>query len=125
MSTMPAPTPAVPAQEGRTLEHQSELPRLPIPPLEETCDRYLRALKGLQDPKEHEQTKLAVEEFLKGEGPAIQEKLRHYAEDKARWDLLHLFVRLVLNVYITQLYRRILVRSLNADCRRNERSPSI
>ncbi|KAH9912469.1 acyltransferase ChoActase/COT/CPT [Epithele typhae] len=62
-----------------------ELPKLPIPSLEETCRRYLRALEGLQDKREHEDTKRAVEEFLHNEGPRIQEKLKEYAKDKASY----------------------------------------
>ena len=70
--------------ESRTFARQDELPKLPIPPLEDTCRRYLTALEGLQDPKEHEVTKRAVQEFLEGEGPKVQERLRAYAKDKAR-----------------------------------------
>lgn len=70
--------------ESRTFARQDELPKLPIPPLEETCRRYLRALEGLQDPREHEETKRAVEEFLHNDGPRIQDKLRDYAKAKAR-----------------------------------------
>ena len=69
------------------MNHQSSLPKLPIPTLEETCKRYLRALEGLQDPEEHARTKVAVDEFLQGDGPRIQEKLKAYAEDKARYVL--------------------------------------
>ncbi|KAF8067027.1 hypothetical protein FPV67DRAFT_1417503 [Lyophyllum atratum] len=43
--------------------HQEKLPKLPIPPLEDTCKRYLRALEGLQDEREHAQTKEAVREY--------------------------------------------------------------
>ena len=64
---------------------QAELPRLPIPPLEETLRRYVRALEGLQDTREHEATKRAVDDFLNGEGPRIQDKLIAYAKDKARY----------------------------------------
>lgn len=42
--------------------------------------RYLNALKELQDKEEHEATKRAVEEFLHGDGPRIQEKLLKWAE---------------------------------------------
>ena len=70
--------------ESRTFARQGELPSLPIPPLEETCRRYLRALEGLQEPREHAETKRSVEEFLHNDGPRIQEKLREYAKDKAR-----------------------------------------
>ena len=70
--------------ENRTFARQDELPKLPIPPLEETCQRYLRALEGLQDHRDHEETRRAVDEFLKGEGPRIQERLKIWAENKAR-----------------------------------------
>ena len=75
-------------QERRTFARQHELPKLPVPPLEETCDRYLRALEGLQDPKDHEETKRAVEDFLHGEGPLIQQRLIEWAQDKARCVIL-------------------------------------
>ncbi|KAI0762152.1 acyltransferase ChoActase/COT/CPT [Trametes elegans] len=71
--------------EARTFTHQDELPKLPIPPLEETCRRYLTALQGLQDPREHEETRRAVEDFLQHDGPRVQEKLREYAKDKASY----------------------------------------
>ncbi|TFK53149.1 acyltransferase ChoActase/COT/CPT [Heliocybe sulcata] len=67
---------------SKTFSRQSELPKLPIPPLEETCERYLRALEGLQDEKEHENTKRAVEAFLHGEGPRLQDRLKEWAEKK-------------------------------------------
>ncbi|EGO19260.1 hypothetical protein SERLADRAFT_364059 [Serpula lacrymans var. lacrymans S7.9] len=76
----PNPPPA------RTLAYQSKLPKLPIPPLEETCQRYLTALKGLQDEAEHEKTERAVKEFLEGEGPKLQERLQTWAESKARYE---------------------------------------
>lgn len=33
---------------GITMAHQDKLPHLPIPPLDDTMKRYLRALEGLQ-----------------------------------------------------------------------------
>lgn len=69
----------------RTFASQDKLPKLPVPPLEETCKRYLRALSALQSHHEHAETKRAVEEFLKGEGPRIQKKLQEYAADKDRY----------------------------------------
>jgi carnitine O-acetyltransferase len=71
-------------QPSNTWVNQDKLPKLPIPPLEDTCRRYLRALERLQDEKEHETTKKAVEEFLKGDGPKIQEQLKEWAKDRAR-----------------------------------------
>ncbi|KIJ92160.1 hypothetical protein K443DRAFT_135348 [Laccaria amethystina LaAM-08-1] len=66
----------------RTFSCQDKLPRLPIPPLEDTCRRYLKALEALQDVKEHELTTAAVKEFLEKDGPEIQKRLRDWAKDK-------------------------------------------
>ncbi|KAF5386863.1 hypothetical protein D9615_002089 [Tricholomella constricta] len=67
---------------NRTFAYQDKLPKLPIPPLEDTCERYLRALEGLQDEREHAQTKEAVRDFLMNDGPKIQEKLKDWASRK-------------------------------------------
>jgi carnitine O-acetyltransferase len=77
----PLTTPVV---SNPTFGHQSKLSKLPIPPLEDTCRRYKQALEMLQDSSEHELTKKAVEEFLKGDGPKIQEQLIEWAKDKDR-----------------------------------------
>ncbi|KAI0270270.1 acyltransferase ChoActase/COT/CPT [Russula aff. rugulosa BPL654] len=68
-----------------TWAHQCHLPKLPIPPLEDTCHRYLTALKGLQDEGEHENTVKAVEAFLHGDGPRVQEMLLEYSKDKSSY----------------------------------------
>lgn len=69
---------------GKTFAFQDQLPRLPIPSLEDTCRRYLKSLEALQDEREHAATKLAVQEFLEDEGPRIHQKLIEWAKDKAR-----------------------------------------
>ena len=68
----------------KTPEASKKLPTLPIPPLEDTCRRYLRALESLQEPDEHARTKKAVGEFLDGDGPRIQARLQSWAANKAR-----------------------------------------
>ena len=47
---------------------QDSLPRLPIPKLDDTCNRYLAALTPLLSAEDFNQTKQAVEEFRNGEG---------------------------------------------------------
>ncbi|KAL5342350.1 Choline/Carnitine o-acyltransferase-domain-containing protein [Aspergillus crustosus] len=64
---------------GLTFAHQDSLPKLPIPDLESTCRKYLDALAPLQSSKEQEETKAAVRDFLKSDGPGLQEKLQKYA----------------------------------------------
>jgi carnitine O-acetyltransferase len=70
---------------GVTFAGQDKLPRLPIPELESTCKRYLAALNPLQGPREHAETKLAVQDFLNQEGPELQERLRNYAVGKTSY----------------------------------------
>ncbi|KAF2397048.1 carnitine acetyl transferas-like protein [Trichodelitschia bisporula] len=73
------------SRPGITFASQDSLPELPIPDLESTCQKYLDSLRPLQTPKEHYETKAAVAEFLRGDGPELQEKLRKYAKGKANY----------------------------------------
>lgn len=66
-------------KKNSTFSNQNSLPKLPIPDLEQTCKRYLQALAPLQSTREQEESRAAVAEFLKNEGPALQEKLKKYA----------------------------------------------
>lgn len=70
---------------GITFAHQEDLPKLPIPDLSSTLRKYLAALKPLQTPREHAETKHAVEEFSKHNGPELQEKLEKYAQRKTSY----------------------------------------
>jgi carnitine O-acetyltransferase len=73
------------SQPGITFASQDKLPKLPIPELELSCKKYIAALRPLQSPKEHHDTLTAVHEFLKEDGPALQEKLKKYASGKANY----------------------------------------
>ena len=68
-----------------TYSHQDSLPKLPIPDLHSTCDKYLEALLPLQAPREHENTKAAVKKFLEHDGLELDERLRKYASDKTSY----------------------------------------
>lgn len=70
---------------GVTFAHQDKLPKLPIPDLASSCKKYLQALKPLQSAREHSDTRHAVHEFLKLEGPDLQEKLKKYAEERTSY----------------------------------------
>lgn len=72
-------------KQGITFAAQDKLPKLPIPELESTAAKYLTALKPLQSPREHAETKQAVEEFLKTDGPELQERLKKYANGKTSY----------------------------------------
>lgn len=68
-----------------TYAFQSELPLLPIPELENSCNTYLRSVKQLLTEEEFTVVQECVERFLKKEGPELQEKLKLYAKDKSSY----------------------------------------
>lgn len=70
---------------GITFAAQDKLAKLPIPELDSTCKKYLGALKPLQSDREHEDTTAAVNEFLKRDGPELQERLKRYATGKTSY----------------------------------------
>lgn len=70
---------------GKTFARQNELPRLPVPKLEDSCKKYLMALEPIQHKEDHEKTKKVVENFLQKEGPKLQSELQKYAEDKSSY----------------------------------------
>ncbi|EFX06125.1 carnitine acetyl transferase [Grosmannia clavigera kw1407] len=70
---------------GITFAHQDSLPKLPIPELESTLQKYLTVLRPLQTTREHAETRIAVEEFLRQDGPELQEKLKKYAEGRTSY----------------------------------------
>lgn len=72
-------------KQGITFAAQDKLPKLPIPDLESSTEKYLAALKPLQTSREHAETKQAVEEFLRSEGPELQERLKKYANGKTSY----------------------------------------
>lgn len=73
------------SKPGITFASQDNLPKLPIPELDSSCKKYLAALKPLQSSKEHNDSQHAVEDFLKADGAALQEKLKKYASGKANY----------------------------------------
>lgn len=73
------------SKPGITFASQDKLPKLPIPELESSCKKYLAALEPLQNSREHSETKAAVEDFIKHEGPELQERLKKYATGKSSY----------------------------------------
>ncbi|XP_069491123.1 carnitine O-acetyltransferase-like isoform X2 [Ambystoma mexicanum] len=79
--------PPGPAPLSRCLYSSFPLPRLPVPPLAQTMDRYLHALEPMVSPEELEQTRNMVEEFCSrgGVGEALQAKLEKRASKMENW----------------------------------------
>lgn len=64
-----------------------QLPRLPVPPLQQTLQKYLKTVKPLVDEKDYENTENVVKEFgsPSGIGPKLQTLLIHRAETTDNW----------------------------------------
>lgn len=61
--------------------NQKHLPSLPVPDLNSTLQKYLKSVKALVSPTDHLKTQSIVNDFLKNEGPTLQERLLlHKAE---------------------------------------------
>ena len=73
------------SRPGSTFSAQDRLPRLPIPELSNTCNKYLEALKPLQSAREHQDTTIAVQDFLKADGQELNERLKKYATGKTSY----------------------------------------
>jgi carnitine O-acetyltransferase len=103
------------SKPGITFAAQDKLPKLPIPELEASCKKYIAALKPLQTPKEHNDTTIAIQEFLKSDGPNLQDKLKKYASGRDNY--IEQFCTYSLFSQHTQaLYQHHLLRSkLNAN----------
>ena len=68
--------------KGDMLKYQSSLPKLPVPPLQQSLQKYLKAVRPLVNDEEFEKTSMAVREFGKKDGIGI--KLQKALEERAK-----------------------------------------
>lgn len=64
--------------KGLTYASQDKLPRLPIPDLQVTLEKFKDRLEALHDERQHAETARVVQEFLLGDGPVLQKALQEY-----------------------------------------------
>lgn len=69
------------------LAHQDGLPKLPVPPIRQTCEGYLAALKPLVSEEELDHTRQLMAEFLSsgGVGERLQKGLERRARKTENW----------------------------------------
>lgn len=92
------------------LHFQPSLPRLPIPKLEKTCERYLASLKSLLSDSHFARTSIIVDQFRQGEAPQLQKLLlehdksnKHTSYISAPWFDMYLKDRAPLPINYTPL----------------------
>ncbi|XP_026099886.1 carnitine O-acetyltransferase-like [Carassius auratus] len=81
-----SPVPVVQICE-RPLVYQESLPKLPVPPLKQTCSRYLASLEPLISEEEMMHTRQLMDEFLQpgGIGERLQKSLERRARKTENW----------------------------------------
>ncbi|KAM4703635.1 choline O-acetyltransferase [Rhinophrynus dorsalis] len=74
-------------KEGKSCEDAEVLPKLPVPPLQQTMDMYLRCMKHLVTEEQYRKSKAIVERFLMpgGVGEMLQQKLLERREKTENW----------------------------------------
>ncbi|KAL0277700.1 UNVERIFIED_CONTAM: hypothetical protein PYX00_004900 [Menopon gallinae] len=69
----------------KTFEGDVDLPSLPLPELQHTLSRYLDSLKPFTTPAEYLKSFKIVEEFERGIGAELNEKLKEKANNEKNW----------------------------------------
>ena len=72
------------SNQSSTFQHDSNLPKLPIPDLEQTITKYLKSIKPFVSDQEFKNTMDICQEFIdSGEGEKLQQLLILKAEVKS------------------------------------------
>ncbi|CAH02682.1 carnitine O-acetyltransferase CAT2 [Kluyveromyces lactis] len=75
-----------PGFKGATYSKQQDMPSLPIPELKSTLDKYLKSIKPFcQTDAEYEKQIQLCYSFLSDQGPALQERLLSYSQERRNW----------------------------------------
>ncbi|EDK46171.1 carnitine O-acetyltransferase, mitochondrial precursor [Lodderomyces elongisporus NRRL YB-4239] len=72
---------------GETYKLQSQLPKLPVPELQETASKYIKTIEPFLNPQQLAASKAKVEEFIQpgGVGEELQQRLNAFAKGKDNW----------------------------------------
>ena len=90
----------------------SNLPKLPVPPLDQTLHKYLKYVRPLLTPEEFSETTRITNEFLSNEGTYLQQLLQQRAASTDNWlsewwlESAYLKFRAPLPIYSTPVCMR-------------------
>lgn len=73
------------SKKGDLFRYQTQLPKLPVPTLLETCQKYVRSVEPFLSPAQLQSTRAIVAEFEKTQGPELQLRLEQFAANKDNW----------------------------------------
>ena len=91
--------------KGDMLKYQSSLPKLPVPTLQQSLQKYLKAVQPLVNDEEFKKTCKAVEEFgmKNGSGEKLQKALEDRAKTRDNWVSFFMFFYLYCILMIKNL----------------------
>ncbi|CAN3376038.1 hypothetical protein DIURU_003187 [Diutina rugosa] len=70
---------------GDLYKYQKDLPKLPVPPLNDTVTKYLKSVEPYLTPEQLAETTAKAQAFVKGQGEQLQSRLQKFAADKDNW----------------------------------------
>lgn len=75
------------AKMGDLYKYQATLPHLPVPPLADTCAKYISTVEPYLNQKQLSSTENAVKEFAQpgGVGEKLQKRLEKFAQKQENW----------------------------------------
>ncbi|CAI5759655.1 unnamed protein product [Candida verbasci] len=73
--------------KGDLFKYQSQLPKLPVPELQETAEKYIKSIEPYLNKEQLKDSTSKILEFIKpgGQGEILQKRLNEFKEGKDNW----------------------------------------
>lgn len=90
-----------PEDSIRTFDFDGNLPALPVPSLEKTIHRYLKSVRPFaENEDEYAKTKNIADEFLRGVGASLHNRLLQHASKHINWvSLCHTVILVICRIF--------------------------
>ena len=93
--------------KGCTFHYQPSMPRLPIPTLEKTIERYLQAVAPILSGEEFKKTEALASAFLHGNGKKLDAALRQRDEADPSSSFVHSFWQ---DMYLREMRQELMIK---------------